>query len=334
MTNDHLGSPRINTNESGAVISRHDYHPFGEEVTGGSRTSELGYVADDNRKQFTGYERDDESGLDFAQARMYSSNLGRFSSTDPLFLKKDRLLSPQEFNLYVYTLNNPLTYIDPTGLAPDVYITGLDAEKLAEDINNRDDAAFKVKRGEDGKLGIVNREEINVNSLSEPEKALWDAISDPDHHAVIMGVPESPVIEFGTHAGDMVAASDGKTGINLMDTSDMSHLRAASPVAAGETTSHEVLEAYNTAKTGNLKDYKSDHAAASKYFPEPKTGAGTSLSGEKGKAVMTGVISEITYTRPKKDITVMLTVKFLAPMQRSQVRAHNVGNITGIEVKK
>ena len=28
LTNDHLGSPRINTDRNGAVIARHDYHPL------------------------------------------------------------------------------------------------------------------------------------------------------------------------------------------------------------------------------------------------------------------------------------------------------------------
>jgi YD repeat-containing protein len=32
LTNDHLGSPRINTDANGQVIARHDYQPFGEEI--------------------------------------------------------------------------------------------------------------------------------------------------------------------------------------------------------------------------------------------------------------------------------------------------------------
>ena len=32
LTADHLGSPRINTDATGAVIARHDYMPFGEEI--------------------------------------------------------------------------------------------------------------------------------------------------------------------------------------------------------------------------------------------------------------------------------------------------------------
>ncbi len=79
MTEDHLGSPRINTDATGAVIARHDYHPFGEEIATPQRTTGLGYAADTVRKQFTGYERDLESDLDFAQARMYSNRLGRFT---------------------------------------------------------------------------------------------------------------------------------------------------------------------------------------------------------------------------------------------------------------
>ena len=46
--------------------------PFGEEVMAGvgGRTVAQGYGQTDNaRQKFTGYERDDESGLDFAQAR-------------------------------------------------------------------------------------------------------------------------------------------------------------------------------------------------------------------------------------------------------------------------
>jgi len=89
LTADHLGSPRINTDQSGAVTARHDYLPFGEEIftsLTAQRTTAVGYSGDTIRKQFTGYERDTETGLDFAQARMYASFHGRFLSPDPLFL--------------------------------------------------------------------------------------------------------------------------------------------------------------------------------------------------------------------------------------------------------
>jgi RHS repeat-associated protein len=115
LTNDHLGSPRINTDANGAVISRHDYHPFGEEVFTTQRTTALSYTADTVRKKFTGYERDGETELDFAQARYYAKNFGRFNSVDPIMMEKKRLSDPQAINLYIYTRNNPLKYVDPDG---------------------------------------------------------------------------------------------------------------------------------------------------------------------------------------------------------------------------
>jgi YD repeat-containing protein len=42
LTWDHLGTPRMVTDQNGNMVARHDYLPFGEEVPGGSpgRTSE------------------------------------------------------------------------------------------------------------------------------------------------------------------------------------------------------------------------------------------------------------------------------------------------------
>jgi RHS repeat-associated protein len=72
-------------------------------------------VADGVRQQFVGYERDNETDLDFAQARYYSSRQGRFTSVDPLNAS-GIASNPQSWNRYSYTINNPLTYVDPSGL--------------------------------------------------------------------------------------------------------------------------------------------------------------------------------------------------------------------------
>ncbi len=64
---------------------------------------------------FTGKERDTESGLDYFGARYYASNMGRWTSPDPLNLTDERLLNPQTLNKYGYAANNPLKYIDPDG---------------------------------------------------------------------------------------------------------------------------------------------------------------------------------------------------------------------------
>lgn len=100
-------------------MSRHDYKPFGEELSAGTggRTSAMGYgsTSENNRKHFTGYERDTETGLDFAQARYYASWQGRFTSIDPLS-SSAKLSDPQSFNRYSYVGNNPTAFSDPSGL--------------------------------------------------------------------------------------------------------------------------------------------------------------------------------------------------------------------------
>ncbi len=116
LTNDHLGSPRITTDQNGQTISRRDFQPFGEEIATSQRTQQgLGYINDTVKQKFTSYERDSESELDFAQARYYSSKLGRFYSVDPenYGASED---DPQSWNAYAYSRNNPALYTDPTGL--------------------------------------------------------------------------------------------------------------------------------------------------------------------------------------------------------------------------
>jgi len=119
-TDDHLGSPRVITNSSGSVVSRHDYKPFGDDIGSGlgGRTVGMGFSnsGDNNRKKFTGYERDTETGLDFARARFYSNLQGRFTSPDT-FSASASTTNPQSFSRYAYVNNNPTVFSDPTGLA-------------------------------------------------------------------------------------------------------------------------------------------------------------------------------------------------------------------------
>jgi RHS repeat-associated protein len=120
MTTDHLGSPRVITDKNGAVISRRDFMPFGEEIyagVGGRNTTQkyANFGSDNIRKRYTGYEKDDETQLDFAEARMYQNKHGRFTAVDPLMASASPI-NPQTFNRYSYTGNNPINYTDPSGL--------------------------------------------------------------------------------------------------------------------------------------------------------------------------------------------------------------------------
>jgi RHS repeat-associated protein len=101
------------------TMRRHDYLPFGEELlvgmgNGSIRSASQGYTADCVRQRFDAYERDSETGLDFAEARYFGNVQGRFTSPDePLYDQIED--EPQSWNLYSYVRNNPLINIDPTG---------------------------------------------------------------------------------------------------------------------------------------------------------------------------------------------------------------------------
>ncbi|MBL0240346.1 MAG: RHS repeat protein [Chloracidobacterium sp.] len=109
LTSDHLGSPRITTDAIGQTTSRRDFMPFGEEIL------RSGYGSDSVRERFATYERDGETELDFAQARMYQNSLGRYLSIDPILMTKERPIDPQQISLYNYVRNNPYKFVDPTG---------------------------------------------------------------------------------------------------------------------------------------------------------------------------------------------------------------------------
>lgn len=128
-TADHLGSPRVVTSNTGTLVSRHDYRPFGQELADGDseRTAAQGFgVQDALRQKFTQKERDGETGLDYFGARYYSSTQGRFTSPDEPFNDQWEH-DPQSWNLYTYVRNNPLQYIDPTGEAK--WVVGEDGQE-------------------------------------------------------------------------------------------------------------------------------------------------------------------------------------------------------------
>ena len=65
--------------------------------------------------EFTGKEQDTETGLDYFGVRYLSGVLGRFTGADAL-MASAKVSNPQTWNRYSYGLNNPLRFIDPTGM--------------------------------------------------------------------------------------------------------------------------------------------------------------------------------------------------------------------------
>ncbi|HKV04434.1 MAG TPA: RHS repeat-associated core domain-containing protein [Candidatus Acidoferrales bacterium] len=101
-----LLSPRVTaaSNFGTVTILGHQGHyPFGEQWYAANTTTKWGY---------TTYERDSESGNDYATARYYVNRLGRFNALDPVGGSAD---DPQSLDLYTYVRNDAENMLDPSG---------------------------------------------------------------------------------------------------------------------------------------------------------------------------------------------------------------------------
>lgn len=93
---------------AGGQASRNRSRPYGTEPG-----TSLDWARDGER--FTSYDRSGRSGLDYAVNRYYDSNLGRFTSPDPLGAAAWSKGDPQALNAYGYALGDPVNRIDPMG---------------------------------------------------------------------------------------------------------------------------------------------------------------------------------------------------------------------------
>ena len=118
---DHLGSVEAVTDASGNKLVVLGYDPYGErrkpDWTGQLTEAEIEDLLSAHGERvsrgFTRHEHLDRTGLIHMNGRMYDPRLGRFLSPDPIVGDPT---SSQSWNFYSYVGNNPLSYVDPTGL--------------------------------------------------------------------------------------------------------------------------------------------------------------------------------------------------------------------------
>lgn len=102
---DHLGSQTVVTDETGSLVEESAFYPFGQLRNHFSSTAYSVPYA------FGGKENDDESNLDYFEARYLAADIGRFITVDP----QEHNYSPQELNGYSYVENQPVLIADPSG---------------------------------------------------------------------------------------------------------------------------------------------------------------------------------------------------------------------------
>lgn len=115
---DGLGSITAFTDVNGNTVQSYAYSSFGETKVYNQSGNEV------NPNQmiqspyaYTAREWDYEIGLNYHRARYYDPYTGRFLSPDPIHFKGG------DANLFRYVRNNPLRYVDPSGLTTIVFTT-------------------------------------------------------------------------------------------------------------------------------------------------------------------------------------------------------------------
>jgi RHS repeat-associated protein len=176
------------------------------------------------RQKFDAYERDAETGLDFAQARYYGSVQGRFTSPDPLnpifeyhgMAFVAWLAEPQRWNRYAFALNNPLRYVDQDGEDP-IEVLEKAANRLSRLISRTGgnlvtigaDIAVQALREIFPDIAVNTR---GLQEMSEKELAPLVAAFEGKSFAGVSNANE-PGIDGVLHFGQSPATMFGNNGL-------------------------------------------------------------------------------------------------------------------------
>jgi len=103
LATDQVGSPRVITDSSGAIVKRLVYDTWGVLIQDNNPSFNLPFG-------FAGGLADEVTGLVRFGMRDYDPRVGRWMARDPV------LYEGGQANLFVYANNDPVNYRDPTGL--------------------------------------------------------------------------------------------------------------------------------------------------------------------------------------------------------------------------
>ncbi len=242
--------------------------PFGEELYAGvgNRTGDTGLKysssEDDIRQKFTGYQKDNETNLDFAEARMYANNFGRFTAVDPLSAS-GKSSDPQSFNRYIYVMNNPMTFVDPEGLcaAPSglkqgqvgICYEAFISSKTVGSANLRGNGDNRGFSGDNANL--TARVMVQVIISTDTEKVYWESTTTiwPSHARASVNLTDNGRIDLPTTSGyssnvgvDVSATGSAETGVEL---SNMQKVQGEEDFGAGVDVTVSIADGKNGFQT-------------------------------------------------------------------------------------
>ena len=184
---DGLGSIIALSNTSGRPAAAYIY-----DVWGNALLSISDDVGTKNKFRFTGEALDPETQLYYLRARYYDASIGRFGEKDALMNSANR---------FSYSLNNPVRFIDPTGLSA-ADTTVADSQNLVTQFSGLSLFARQLARlsGATGKVASI------LNSLS-----VLSAITTTYNE--FQGNATDPALSLGRASTKILLGSNPYTGI-------------------------------------------------------------------------------------------------------------------------
>jgi RHS repeat-associated protein len=171
---DRLGNPVVLLSSADGYVPRfREYSPYGAQMRVEASRGE------EPTLQFTGHQRDQETGLDYMKNRTYSPTIGIFLTPDPA--RDFDWTNGTTFNLYQYARSNPVNFVDPDGTTAQSSL-GLElASRMLQD------AKVSAQEKSDPKYGCTTRAEWIFNQLGYKGNALKSSSTGYAMFAALMG---------------------------------------------------------------------------------------------------------------------------------------------------
>lgn len=275
---DHLGSVAVVMNESGSVVERSAYDPWGKRRNVDGSDDVTCSLTSQTTRGFTGHEQIDAACLINANARLYDQTLGRFMTADSILPDPYDL---QSYNRYSYVRNNPLTMTDPTGhIETVVVVGGAGAGSLGGGVIGSLSNAFGLISIGAGGIGDAAQGRLG--------DAVLAPITTPEHNSGEPGKPMKPKLV----PGDWFK---GKLRVKYRNTKDGS-------------TSESVYEVIGQVdKDGNavVVAIANENTGVTVFNPEVSIkGIATSDTNEAGMARPDGAVGTLDKTKPGQIFTI------------------------------
>ncbi|MDV3865839.1 sugar-binding protein [Elizabethkingia anophelis] len=195
---DHLGNVRLSYTKGASggaeIIEENNYYPFGLKHQGYNSNS---LANNAYQYKYNGKELQETGMYDYG-ARMYMPELGRWGVVDPLVEKT--------LDTYSYVWSNPITFIDPDGMAPLTDYKLLQNGKIVradpndESEKNKNDRLFAT----DNKGNVDTSKSVTIEKEKESDNTL---ISDIANNSTNGGKSFPMGINYGRTTDAMDAAN-------------------------------------------------------------------------------------------------------------------------------